>query len=159
MAQAKEAVEQLTADQVDLEQTKKALLRKRVTLFESFVQTLNGFPIAVKKRALLDTKEMLKKIKEQRGKDKIGTDMLPPPSPLQPIPTIEIEGVQTIKTSRNEHEEQTSQPNVNNRKILVDNQSRSKLPSDGPGGKYSQLNRLPAPSPSKVSLFRDGFKL
>ena len=150
LAQAKEAVEQLTADQVDLEQTKKALLRKRVTLFESFVQTLNGFPIAVKKRALLDTKEMLKKIKEQRGKDKIGTDMLPPPSPLQPIPTIKIEGVQTIKTSRNEHEEQTSQPNVNNRKILVDNQSRSKLPSDGPGGKYSQFNRLPAPSPSKV---------
>ena len=76
--------------------------------------------------------------------------MLPPPSPLQPIPTIKIEGVQTIKTSRNEHEEQTSQPNVNNRKILVDNQSRSKLPSDGPGGKYSQFNRLPAPSPSKV---------
>ena len=39
---------------------------------------------------------------------------------------------------------------MSNRKILVDNQSRSKLPSDGPGGKYSQFNRLPAPSPSKV---------
>ena len=97
LAQAKETVEQLTADQVDLEQTKKALLRKRVTLFESFVQTLNGFPIAVKKRALLDTKEMLKKIKEQRGKDKVGTEMLPPPSPLPSIPAIKIESVQSIK--------------------------------------------------------------
>merc|ERR1719211_597595 len=68
LAKAREEVEQLAIDQVNLEQTKKALLRKRVTLFETFVQTLNGFPITVKKRALLDTKEMLKKIKEHRGK-------------------------------------------------------------------------------------------
>ena len=61
-----EKIEELNSEQVDLEQTKKAMLRKRVTLFETFVQTLNGYPTSVKKRALLDTKEMLKKIKEQK---------------------------------------------------------------------------------------------
>ena len=105
---------QLRAEQIDLEQTKKALLLRRVNLFETFVQvnikykiykryignlvklkcsifqSLSGFPVSVKKRALLDTKEMLKKIKEQRGKT-VGADMLPPPLPALMSPSIKTE--------------------------------------------------------------------
>ena len=66
LTRAKDTIQELKSQQVDQEQTKKALLFKRAKLFEEFVQKLNSFPAAVKKKALLETKEMLKKIKEQR---------------------------------------------------------------------------------------------
>ena len=148
LTRTKEVVEKLTADQVDLEQTKKALLRKRVTLFETFVQTLNGFPISVKKRALLDTKEMLKKIKEHRGKA-VGTDMLPPPSPLPSLSSIKIEGVRSMKDIGRNQEEQKVQGHSDgqdNGEFSV----RGNYSTDGTGSKHAPSNRLPAPSPSKV---------
>ena len=54
-------------------------------------QSLSGFPVSVKKRALLDTKDMLKKIKEQRGKT-IGAEMPPPISPMHMSQAVNIEG-------------------------------------------------------------------
>ena len=85
LTRAKDTVAQLKSQQVEMEQTKKALLFKRAKLFEEFVQKLNCFPASVKKKALLETKEMLKKIKEQRQDPpppslKTG----PPPPPPQP---------------------------------------------------------------------------
>ena len=66
LSRARDAIELLKIEQMESEQTKKALLFKRAKLFEEFVQKLNHFPVSVKKKALLETKEMLKKIKDQR---------------------------------------------------------------------------------------------
>ena len=145
LASAKEKIEELNSEQVDLEQTKKAMLRKRVTLFETFVQTLNGYPTSVKKRALLDTKEMLKKIKEQRGRP-VGTDMPPPPSPsLQVMPSLRIEDVKSLKDlSCEQNRNDQLEPGVDHA------MGNTGLGDENITIKCSIPSRLPANSPSKV---------
>ena len=67
---------------------------------------------------------MLKKIKEQRGKDKVGTEMLPPPSPLPSIPAIKIESVQSIKETRNENEDLKNQLQIYLDEVLINQEER-----------------------------------
>ena len=112
LTRAKDTVAQLRSQQVEMEQTKKALLFKRAKLFEEFVQKLNCFPASVKKKALLETKEMLKKIKEQRQDPppppSLKTGPPPPPPPPPPAPTVSVPTAATATSQQQLQQQQGS---------------------------------------------------
>jgi len=65
LIKAKEEIKTLEDEGKKLELSKQALLKKRSKLFEDFTKTLNGLPVARKKAAVIELKELLKKDKEQ----------------------------------------------------------------------------------------------
>jgi len=65
LVKAKEEIKMLEEDGKKLELSKQVLLKKRSKLFEDFTKTLNGLPVARKKAAVIELKELLKKDKEE----------------------------------------------------------------------------------------------
>ena len=63
---AKDEIKLLRDESKELDQTKQALMRRRTKLFELFTKSLNGLPVARKKAAVIDLKELLKRDKERK---------------------------------------------------------------------------------------------
>jgi len=64
LVKAKEEIKTLEEEGKNLERDKQTLLKKRSKLFEDFTKTLNGLPVARKKAAVIELKELLKRDKE-----------------------------------------------------------------------------------------------
>jgi len=65
LVKAKEEIIMLEDEGKKLELSKQLLLKKRSKLFEDFTKTLNGLPVARKKAAVIELKELLKRDKEE----------------------------------------------------------------------------------------------
>jgi len=72
LVKAKEEIKLLEEEGKKLELSKQLLLKKRSKLFEGFTKTLNGLPVARKKAAVIELKELLKRDKEKEKVDKQG---------------------------------------------------------------------------------------
>jgi len=64
LVKAKEEIKTLEEEGKSLERDKQTLLKRRSKLFEDFTKTLNGLPVARKKAAVIELKELLKRDKE-----------------------------------------------------------------------------------------------
>merc|ERR1712042_360436 len=73
LVKAKEEIIMLEDEGKKLELSKQLLLKKRSKLFEDFTKTLNGLPVARKKAAVIELKELLKRDKEKK-EDKVVSD-------------------------------------------------------------------------------------
>eukprot|EP00092_Neocalanus_flemingeri_P016630 GFUD01017991.1.p1 GENE.GFUD01017991.1~~GFUD01017991.1.p1 ORF type:complete len:2163 (+),score=717.19 GFUD01017991.1:64-6552(+) len=106
LVKAKEEIETLEEEGKKLELGKQALLKKRSKLFEDFTKTLNGLPVARKKAAVIELKELLKKDKEELKTEKVETvEILEagPSASNQPsfyagqTPYTDITGINTVR--------------------------------------------------------------
>jgi len=73
LVKAHDEIKTLEEEGKKLELGKQALLKKRSKLFEDFTKTLNGLPVARKKAAVIELKELLKRDKEQLKASKVET--------------------------------------------------------------------------------------
>ena len=106
---AREEINVLTDDNKELEQTKHELKKRRAMLFEKFTKTLNGLPVARKKAAVIELKEVLKKVKEpqanretaavtiQHESVKTGSKT-PPAASCSPTPYTDTTGIKTVRS-------------------------------------------------------------
>ena len=66
LEKALEEINILQAEGKEMELSKQNLLKRRTKLFELFTKSLNGLPVAKKKAAVIELKELLRKDKEKK---------------------------------------------------------------------------------------------
>ena len=74
LLKSKEEIKRLQDEGNNLEKRKQELMRRRSKLFELFTKSLNGLPITRKKAAVIELKELLKKDKERKIRQKLLDD-------------------------------------------------------------------------------------
>ena len=74
LLKAKEEIKRLQDEGNIIEKKKQEQMRRRSKLFELFTKSLNGLPITRKKAAVIELKELLKKDKERKVRQKLLDD-------------------------------------------------------------------------------------
>ena len=82
LKKAQEEIKSLQEEGREMENSKQSLLKRRTKLFELFTKSLNGLPVAKKKAAVIELKELLRKDKERKD--------APPAVPASANPTSKV---------------------------------------------------------------------